>query len=60
VHLTCACWAPRVLHISTEADKDDDEGTHSSGGSFELGFAAAHPTDAEASDGGRHGGKRSR
>jgi hypothetical protein len=51
VQLTVRLLGTEVLHISTEPDKDsDDEGTHSSGGSFELGFAAPHPMDGEASD----------
>jgi hypothetical protein len=49
VQLTVRILGTEVLHISTDPERDD-EGTHSSGGSFELGFAAAHPTDPEASD----------
>jgi hypothetical protein len=50
VQLTVRLLGTEVLHISTEPERDD-EGTHSSGGSFELGFATtARPMDGEASD----------
>jgi hypothetical protein len=50
VQLTVRLLGTEVLHISTDPEHDD-EGTHSSGGSFELGFATtARPMDGEASD----------
>lgn len=54
MRLTIRLLGTEILHISTDPEPDD-EGTHSSGGSFELGFAPVtpRPVDGTSGDEGR-------